>query len=58
MAQKKDRAFYMSPEQKRQMGFDAATGACKVARTHANCKELTGVARPGKTAKDRARSES
>lgn len=26
-------------------------------RTHQNCKELTGRARPGKTAQDRAKGE-
>lgn len=41
------RANFMSEEQKRAMG--------KLPRTHHNCIEKTGVARPGKTAQDRAR---
>ena len=43
---KKVRADFMSAKQTKQMG--------KFARTHANCIAQTGVARPGKTAKDRA----
>lgn len=42
-----ERAEYMSAEQKKAMG--------KMPRTHSNCKDKTGVMRPGKTAKDRAR---
>jgi hypothetical protein len=41
--QRKD---YMTPTQKTAMG--------NLPRTHQNCIEKTGVARPGKTAKDRA----
>lgn len=40
-----DRAEFMSAKQKAQMG--------DLPRTHQNCVEMTGVARPGKTAKDR-----
>ncbi len=39
-------ASFMSVKQVGQMG--------NLPRTHANCKMLTGVFRPGKTAKDRA----
>lgn len=46
MAKANDRSFYMTAHQKDQMG--------KLPRTHQNCIEKTGVARPGKTAKDRA----
>lgn len=41
------RQEYMSIAQKQKMGI--------VARTHENCIRLVGVARPGKTAKDKAR---
>ena len=41
------RANFMTEEQKRAMG--------KFPRSHANCIEKTGVARPGKTKQDRAR---
>jgi hypothetical protein len=40
------RADFMTPQQKSQMGNHP--------RTHANCKALTGVSRPGKTAQERA----
>lgn len=46
MSNKKDRKDYMTETQKAAMGT--------LARTHQNCIEKTGVARPGKTAKDRA----
>ena len=41
------RADYMSESQKKAMG--------KLPRTHENCRDKTGVARPGKTAQERAR---
>jgi len=41
------RENFMSREQKTKMG--------DLPRTHENCKMLTGVNRPGKTAQDRAR---
>ena len=44
---KKDRKDYMNKTQQIAMG--------SLPRTHQNCIEKTGVARPGKTAKDRAR---
>ncbi len=44
---KKDRKEYMNGTQRAAMG--------SLPRTHANCLEKTGVARPGKTAKDRDR---
>lgn len=40
------RADFMTAEQKRLMGNHP--------RTHQNCKALTGVCRPGKTAQERA----
>lgn len=43
---KKERKEFMTNIQKDAMG--------KLPRTHRNCLEKTGVARPGKTAKDRA----
>jgi len=47
MAKANDRAFYMSSLHKDLMG--------KLPRTHQNCIEHTGVARPGKTRQDHAR---
>ena len=44
---KKERKEYMTETQKFAMG--------NLPRTHQNCIEKTGVARPGKTAKDRAK---
>ena len=41
------RANYMTEAQRKAMGIQP--------RTHAICIRLTGVARPGKTAKDKAR---
>ena len=43
----KERKDYMTETQKTAMG--------SLPRTHQNCIEKTGVARPGKTAKDRAK---
>jgi len=43
----KQRADYMTQTQKTAMG--------NLPRTHQNCIEKTGVARPGKTAADRAK---
>ena len=54
---KKSRAFYMNAKDKSIMGYDPETDTCAIARTHQNCRDMCGVARPGKTAKDRARSE-
>lgn len=42
-----DRADYMTAAQRSALG--------NMARTHQNCKDKTGVCRPGKTAKDRAK---
>jgi hypothetical protein len=44
---KKERKEYMTAQQKAAMGNQP--------RTHQNCIAATGVARPGKTAKDRDR---
>jgi hypothetical protein len=41
-----ERSTFMTATQTKKMG--------KFARTHRNCISQTGVARPGKTAKDRA----
>lgn len=43
------RKDFMSEDQTKKMGTQA--------RTHANCIAATGVARPGKTAHDRAKKE-
>jgi hypothetical protein len=43
----KNRADYMTEADKKAMG--------KLPRTHQNCLAKTGKARPGKTAKDKAR---
>lgn len=45
MAEKKARKEFMSESQKKAMG--------DMPRTHQNCKDATGVMRPGKTAKGR-----
>lgn len=50
MKNKHNRADYMSSTQKEKMG--------NFPRTHQNCIKLTGVARPGKTAKDKANKGS
>jgi len=47
MSQIKQRAEYMTQAQKDKMK--------DFPRTHDNCLDLVGVARPGKTAQDRAR---
>lgn len=46
MSKVKDRKEYMTPVQRDKMGA--------LPRTHHNCLAKTGVARPGKTRKDRA----
>ncbi len=43
----KERKYYMTRNDTEKMG--------QLPRTHANCMLKTGVARPGKTAKDRER---
>lgn len=45
-----DRSQFMDGEQRARLGHGAR-------RLHHVCKTATGVARPGKTAKDRARRE-
>lgn len=42
-----DRKHFMMYQQKEKMG--------DLPRTHQNCIKMTGVARPGKTAKDKAK---
>lgn len=44
---KMKRADYMTASQKKAMG--------NLTRTHSNCKDKTGVRRPGKTAQDKAK---
>ena len=58
MSDKKSRADYMSSAQKNKLkaGQTRKDGSPLVPRTHQNCIDLVGVARPGKTAKDRASS--
>lgn len=46
MSKHAERRTYMNTTQKNAMGI--------AARTHQNCIDKTGVARPGKTASDRA----
>ena len=46
---KPERKTFMSETQTKAMG--------ELPRTHENCKAMTGVARPGKTAKDRYKGE-
>jgi len=45
----------MKKERKEYMNNTQITAMGSLPRTHQNCLEKTGVARPGKTAKDRAR---
>lgn len=47
MSKVKNRAEYMTAEQKKKMG--------NLPRTHENCIDKTSVARPGKSKQDRAR---
>ena len=47
MSKKPQRADFMTADQKFRMSVD------NLPRTHENCIKATGVARPGKTAKDR-----
>ena len=53
---KKTREDYMTAKDKSAMqtGRKLENGNNFIARSHATCIEKTGVARPGKTAKDRA----
>lgn len=53
---KKDRATYMNASQTKAMGEQDRDNPQYKPRTHQTCKELTGVSRPGKTAKDKAGS--
>ena len=46
MSTKQTRATFMDAKQTKAMG--------NLPRTHQNCIAMTGVARPGKTAKDKA----
>lgn len=47
--EKYKRANFMTETQRKQLG--------NMPRSHENCTEKTGVARPGKTAQDRARRQ-
>jgi hypothetical protein len=49
-----NRADFMTDKQKAQMAPSKGDRRSHVPRTHSECSSRTGVARPGKTAKDRA----
>ncbi len=48
-----NRSQFMSREQQAKWGFAERQVGQTLPRTHQNCIRITGVARPGKTAKDR-----
>ena len=51
----KARADFMTDGQKAKFAAAAEKrGISSIPRTHANCMDIVGVARPGKTARDRA----
>lgn len=54
MSDQKQRADYMTPAQTRAMAPAKGDKRYSVPRSHSECIARTGVARPGKTAKDRA----
>ena len=55
MSKRKTLFDYMSPAQQKAMSHVNSKGELERLPTlHSTCMELTGVARPGKTARDRA----
>jgi hypothetical protein len=47
-----NRSQYMTTDQKAKWLSAERQAGCKLPRTHENCIRITGVARPGKTAKE------
>ena len=55
MSKRKTLFDYMTPAQKHAMSYVNSKGELvRLPTLHSTCMELTGVARPGKTARDRA----
>lgn len=52
-----NRSHYWSTDQKTKWAEAERQEGCKLPRTHQNCMRILKVARPGKTAKDRANSK-
>ena len=50
-----DRSQFMTADQKAKWLSAERQAGQKLPRTHKNCIRITGVARPGKTAKDKGR---
>jgi hypothetical protein len=50
-----NRSHYMTQDQKAKWALAESQAGHKLPRTHENCIRILGVARPGKTAKDRQR---
>ena len=52
-----NRSQFMTPDQKAKWLSAESLAGCKLPRTHENCIRITGVARPGKTAKDQRKGQ-
>ena len=52
-----NRSQFMTADQKARWSFAERQAGHKLPRTHENCTRILGVARPGKTAKDKGRGE-
>ena len=50
-----NRSQFMTSDQKAKWATAERQAGGKLPRTHENCLRITGVARPGKTAKDKGR---
>ena len=56
MSKRKTLFDYMTPAQKHAMSYVNSKGELvRLPTLHSTCMELTGVSRPGKTARDRAK---
>jgi hypothetical protein len=51
-----NKSHYWSADQKARWAEAERREGCKLPRTHQNCLAILKVARPGKTAKDKARN--
>ena len=54
MTEKKERKEFMSRDQKSRWTAREELEGREIPRTHENCLEILGVARPGKTNQDKA----
>ncbi len=52
-----NRSQFMTNSQIAKWKLRESQAGCKLPRTHENCLRITGVARPGKTAKDRRQTK-